>query len=86
MQTDKQKARQIHIIKLLQRALYNGSSVSFIQSTDRINLKDLSSIKQESIRRLNLSPEFFKGKTFLQCFNDLEELKEDFGAKTYVIN
>ena len=86
MQTEKQKARQIHIIKLLQKAKFNGGSVSFMQETERINLKDLSPIKHECIRRMNLSPEFFKGKKLLECFKDLEELKKDFGAKTYVIN
>ena len=86
MQTNKQKERQIHITKLLQRAKFNGSSVSFFQETKRINLKDLSSVKQECIRRMNLSPEFFKGKTLVECFKDLEELKEDFGAKYYIIN
>lgn len=86
MQTEKQKDRQIHIIKLLKKAKFNGGSVSFMQETERINLRDLSPIKHECIRRMNLSPEFFKGKNLLECFKDLEELKKDFGAKTYVIN
>ena len=65
------------ILHLLQKAKYNGGTATFITYGEEK--------KNNYKRRITLSKEFFKEKTLMDCYNHLEDLKNDFLADKYVI-